>query len=739
MTDTVTSQGCLADTKLSAQQLVLTQGGEPTFVPHDTSAPEWNNAALGSEKLLYARRLARELASTQFKGGVILQSFGKQYPGEPLPRWQVSIFRSRSGKALWQDLTRLRLDQQQVKAADADMPRRFIAELAIAFDLPDTALPAYEDLEDRLRTDGSDEAINLLPRFNRNKRAFISRPLADDVTQAWQSCFEPAGWVLPLDHDGTSWHTGEWKLPQGDDLTLLPGDSPIGLRLPLSRLHEDAVRRGLTVEYRDNELLVFLPPLPGFDVFSELVRTIEKLAVKLDLPPIRLEGYLPPADDDLETIGLTSDPGVLEVNLPPADNWPDFERVVHGLYSSARAVGLRGYKYQFSGRKVATGGGAHIVLGGPDLKRNPFIHRPSLLSSFLRFLQHHPSLSYAFTGLFAGPSSQAPRVDESAVELPYELEITLQAIEAMPPPGDPEMIDALLRNLLMDWNGNTHRAELSVDKFHNWNTANGRSGLIEFRAFEMTPEPGMLLVPNVLLRALAACFAEKPFTQPLVDWREALHDKFALPCFLRKDLRAVISYLNGHGFSFAKDAFDALIDFRFPLITAFNTGDIKWTLRHALEPWPVMGEHQGTGRTVDSSTERLELLAEGLAVEPEFIATANGIRINLTEVDDSCAAGGIRYRLFDNPWGLQPHIKAHSPLRIEIIDRASAKIAYALDFLNWKPMGEEYDGPPVTGDDARQRVAERLKVRTDLVGTDTTVRELPVPPLAPATLDLRRS
>jgi len=738
MTQPISSQGRLADAKLAAQQLVLTQGGEPTFVPGDNRAPEWNNAALGPEKLLYARRLARELASVQFKGGVIMQSFGKQYPGEPLPRWQVSIFRSRSGKPLWNDLDRLRLDQGRVSASAKDMPRKFIAELAKVFDLPDTALPAFEDLAARLRAADSDEATDLLPRFSRSRRAFVSRPLPENIDRTWQSCFEPAGWVLPLDHDGKTWHSSKWELPENDDFVLFPGDSPIGLRLPLNRLPENAVRRGLTVEDRDGELLVFLPPLPTFGVFAELVRTIERLAVKLDLPPVRLEGYLPPGDDDLESIGLTSDPGVLEVNLPPADNWPDFERIVRGLFESAGAVGLQGHKYQFSGRKVGTGGGAHIVLGGPDLTRNPFIQRPTLLSSFLRFLQHHPSLSYAFTGLFAGPSSQAPRVDESAVELPYELEITLRAIETMPAPGDPEMIDAMLRNLLMDWNGNTHRAELSVDKFHNWNTANGRSGLIEFRAFEMTPEPDMLLAANVALRALTACFAEKPFTLPLIDWREALHDRFALPCFLRKDLRAVVSYLNGHGFSFADNAFDAPLDFRFPLITAFSTGDVKWTLRHALEPWPVMGEHQGTGRTVDSSTERLELLAESPGARDDFIATVNGIRLAFVDVASGCRASGIRYRLFDNPWGLQPHVRAHSPLRFEIISKATGNIVHALEFLNWKPMGEAYDGPPFTEEDARQRVAERLRARDDLVGSTATVRELPASPMAPATLDLRR-
>ena len=419
MKNIINIQGRLADSKLAAQNLVLTQGGEPTFVPLDSSAPEWNLAALGPEKLLYARRLARELATTQFKGAVVLQSFGKQYPGEPLPRWQLGIYRSRSAGALWNDLSHLRLDQDSIPTGDPATPKQFIAELAASLGLADTSLPAFEDLEAKLKSIGSEDTAKLLPRFSRKDRAFISRPLPDDVGEKWQSYFDPAGWVLPLGHDGEQWTTGEWKLPDDDDLTLFLGDSPVGLRLPLNRLPEGSIRSGLSVELRDGELIIFLPPLPTFACFIELVRSIEKLVLKLNLPPIRLEGYTPPSDEDIESIALTSDPGVLEVNLPPADNWPDFEKVIRGLFDSAESIGMRAYKYQVSGRQISTGGGAHIVLGGPDLESNPFIHRPNLLSSFLRFLQHHPSLSYAFSGLFTGPSSQAPRVDESAYELPY--------------------------------------------------------------------------------------------------------------------------------------------------------------------------------------------------------------------------------------------------------------------------------------------------------------------------------
>lgn len=732
------TQGRLADTKLAAQKLILTQGGEPTFVPHDTAAPEWNIAALGPEKLKYARMLARELATGLFKGGVVLQSFGKQYPNEPLPRWQVSVYRSRTGEPLWRDFDHLRLDQEKVAPSDNAMPAKFIARLAKALKVKSNELPAYENLAAKLQMVDSEETKRMLPRFSRRKRAFISTPLPEDVGETFQSYFEPAGWVLPLAHEKKKWVSEKWELPDDDDLTLIPGDSPVGLRLPLAQLDKDALRTGLSVECKDGELIVFLPPLVSFAAFAELVRTIETLATDMKLPPVRLEGYNPPGDKDAESIALTSDPGVLEVNLPPAATWPEYERVIRGLFDATESIGMRGYKYQISGRKVSTGGGAHIILGGPSIKKNPFIHRPNLLSSFLRFLKNHPAMSYVFSGLFTGQSSQAPRTDESVFELPYELEITLQALEKMEQPGDPIMIDALLRNLLMDWNGNTHRAELSVDKFYNYNASNGQNGLIEFRAFEMVEEPDAQLAPNLLLRVLTACFAEKPYTAPLVDWREKLHDQFALPHFLREDLHAIVAYLNAHGFDFPADTFDAQLDFRFPLITEFKTGPTQWTLRHAVEAWPVMGEHEGTGRVVDSTTDRLELSATGLTDDSAYEVAINGVRLTFTAVGHGTAVAGIRYRLFDNPWGLQPHITAHSPLRVEVVEKASGKIVHALEFRNWKLLGEGYDGLPTTAQDADARVAERLKIREDLIGSKAKFTDLPSDAGAPHTLDLRR-
>jgi uncharacterized protein (DUF2126 family) len=255
----------------------------------------------------------------------------------------------------------------------------------------------------------------------------------------------------------------------------------------------------------------------------------------------------------------------------------------------------------------------------------------------------------------------------------------------------------------------------------------------------MVPEPEPLLAANVLLRALTACFAEKPYTLPLIDWRESLHDKFMLPLFLKEDLRSVIDYLNAHGFSFADDVFDEQINFRFPVITQFDTNDVHWTLRHAIEPWPVMGEHEGTGRVVDSTTDRLELRADGAIAEAGLIASVNGIRMPLHAVSGSSAVGGIRYRLFDNPWGLQPHINAHSPLRIAIIEEATNQVVHAFDYFNWKLIGQGYDGLPSNAKEASTRVAERLADRPELIGSQAALVELSSAGHAPFTLDLRRS
>ncbi len=732
----ISELGQRADAIFAAQGLTVTQGGEPTFVPDNPVLPEWNTAALGAEKLYFARRLARHLVPALLPGAVVFQSFGKQYPGEPLPRWRIGLYRSRSGAPVWNDLSRLRLDQVEVPHVTHKMAQQFVSALADELCLPNTLLPAYEDFAELMRLSRAGKDSYPLPRFSRRTRKFLLTEVSDEELVRWEVLFNPTGYVLPLDYHENNWVTSPWTLPQDEDLVLVPGNSPIGLRLPLSDLPEEALRRALTAEAKGGELVIFLPPLPSFEAFCALVRAIEQVASRGNFPAIALEGYAPPDSPDLEQIGFMADPGVIEVNLPPAASWSEFERVNRVLYAAAEESGLYGYKFQFSGRKVSTGGGAHIILGGPSVENNPFIRRPSLLASFLCFFQNHPSLSYVFTGLFIGPSSQAPRVDESAYEVPYELEIALKALEEMPSPGDPVMIDAILRNLLLDWNGNTHRAEISVDKFYSAVAPNGRLGLVEFRAFEMVRSADMFLATNALLRVLAASFLEKPYTRRLIEWREALHDRFALPHFLAQDLAEVLDYLRQHGFDFPGNAFLPHLEFRFPLVTTWKTGGVEWELRQALEPWPVMGD--GTvSRSVDASTDRLQILARGLSEPATCHLAVNGIRLPLQPQPGNTSIAGVRYRLFDNVWGLQPHIRAHSPLRFDVIAATSGKIICAFDFMNWKPQPGIYEGLPQSDEEANRRVAERVISRVERCGQQPKLREVTLSSCAPFTLDLR--
>jgi uncharacterized protein (DUF2126 family) len=298
------------------------------------------------------------------------------------------------------------------------------------------------------------------------------------------------------------------------------------------------------------------------------------------------------------------------------------------------------------------------------------------------------------------------------------------------------MIDAILRNLLLDWNGNTHRAEISVDKFYNPVAPNGRLGLVEFRAFEMVPTTDMFLATNVLLRVLASSFLEKPYTHALIEFREALHDRFALPYFLAQDIVEVLEYLRARGFDFPDDTFLPHMELRFPLVTTWNTGRVQWELRQALEPWPVMGD--GTvSRSVDASTDRLQILARGFGEPASCYAAVNGIRIPLQPQPGNIAVGAIRYRLFDNYWGLQPHIRAHSPLRFDVLDAASDEIVHAFDFMNWKPQPGNYDELPQSEEEADRRVAERVISRTERCGQKPTLRKTSLSSNAPFTLDLR--
>lgn len=663
-------QGRLADAMLAGKGIVLTQGGEPTFVPEDTRAAEWNLEALGEEKLRLAWQLCRELQKSLMPGALILKSNGKHYPGEPIPRWKLTLLRRPGAGKLWRKSSLLTLGEPG--GGRAITPRRFLSALSSRLGVQGGLRPVYEDIEAAMRHQQLLGGTPPMPRYSRIRKGFIQPRWTVMERRKWQSMHKAAGWVLPLAWSEGVWVTADWTPTDGEELLLLPGTSSIGLRLPLTRLSPETLTCALTAEICDGALSIFLPPLSTAKAFEELVSAIEQTAIELESPPLSLEGYPPPHAEGWESLSVIPDPGVIEVNLPPARDWEQLESTVTALYSAADKAGLKATRRLPSGEIVPTGGGGHLVLGGTSLEENPFLLKPSLIPSFLRFIQHHPSLSYLFSGRFVGPSSQAPRIDESFFEVPRELDRALRFLEELDSPVDPRTIDATLRNLLLDLHGNTHKAEVSIDKFYNPFMPNGRLGLVEFRAIEMSARPESFLAINALWRAMAACFAAVPYREKLVDWREKLHGQYLLPSFLEQDLGEVLGFVNSHGFSFESSWFAPHLDFRFPILVEEMFEGFSWHLRRAVEHWPLLGEQPtpsgGLVRCVDSSTERLELRINAEKSCPVFI---NGRLLPLVSHPGGGYFGGIRFRTMMLPTCLHPGTAPHVPLEITFLDPQS--------------------------------------------------------------------
>ncbi|MFI7586902.1 DUF2126 domain-containing protein [Spongisporangium articulatum] len=520
-------------------------------------------------------------------------------------------------------------------------------------------------------------------------------------------------------------------------------------------------RTALCVEERDGHLHVFLPPLTHLEHALDLLAAVES-AARASGQRVVLEGYPIPSDPRTSSLTVTPDPGVIEVNVQPASSWAEVVEITEGLDADARASGLATEKFDVDGLHTGTGGGSHLTLGGATPADSPLLRRPDLLRSMLTYWQHHPSLSYLFSGRFVGPTSQAPRVDEARHEAVYELEVAFAELDAAArgdAPAPPWVVDRALRHLLTDLTGNTHRAEFCIDKLYSPDSQRGRLGLLELRAFEMPPHPQMSLVQQLLVRSLVARFWNEPYRGPLVRWGTQLHDRFLLPGGAARDIADVVDDLNAHGIDFESDWLDPFIDFRFPRLGSVEVGGVELELRQAIEPWHVLGEEatgSGTSRFVDSSVERVELRARGVVPERHVI-TVNGVPVPLGSTGTvGEAAAGVRFTAWQPPSKLHPTIPVQAPLTFDVVDRWNGRSLGGFRYHVSHPGGLAYDTYPVNAAEAETRRVSRFETtahtpgRIDLshrpAGTLAPVGLAAVDPRGgyagfgeyPTTLDLRR-
>jgi uncharacterized protein (DUF2126 family)/transglutaminase-like putative cysteine protease len=839
----VVELGDQVDERIQQQDMRLTMGGEPTFVSMDDyEAEEWNSGAVGQDKYERCLTLAKSLMPSCGAGSLLHCGQGKWYPGESLPRWAMSIYWRKDREPIWSDPNYLADPHVSLGHTQEDA-KRFMVSLCEKIDVrADDIITAQEDplyyvwKEGKLPPDISpeDNKLESIEDRERLRRVF------NDGLQS------PVGFVLPIqkghDENGdTCWQSGMWlvrgkskplgpkaktttaskkylaeqqqeaslkakKLKEDIEaakvadrkITLIPGDSPIGLRLPLDTLHtgtpepfleptdptdlstpelpkrdryqetvvsyerrqshyslpqsnqananEDQLRDGLsgkhlirtalTCQAKDGVVHFFMPPVRCLEDYLELLVAVESTSVTCDLPVV-IEGYIPPVDPRIEVLKVTPDPGVIEVNVAPAHNWRELVHNTKTLYEHAKACRLGTEKFMIDGRHTGTGGGNHVVVGAATPLDSPFLRRPDLMRSVLAYWNNHPSLSYLFSGMFIGSTSQAPRVDEGRMDAIDELELAMLQFNCFDEPPA-WMVDRWFRNLLTDLTGNTHRSEICMDKLYSPDSTTGRLGLIEFRGFEMPPHAEMSLVQQLLVRSILLMLWEKPFTGKLKRHGKSLHDKYLLPQCIREDFSEVLHDLQLSGIPFKESWFNSQFEFRFPIAGTVKVDKAIIEIRQAIEPWNVLGEEPvagATARCVDSSLERLQVMVKNFDPD-KWAITVNGYHLPLHHLEGDTYYIGVKFRAWQPPHCLHPAIPVHAPLQFDLVQKECMKVLGGCCYHTSHPGGANYDTRPVNALSAEARRKERFTTTSHTAGP-IIIKELPERTKNLYTVDMR--
>ncbi len=756
--------GFKVDQMLADGDVRLTMGGEPTFISaKDMESKQWNEDADGKDKRTMALELTHKLKEAFGKGGFLHFGQGKWYPGEPVPRWQDAIYWRKDQKTIWEKKELLANPNTKGKTTETDA-NKFMEILSQNLGVDSKCVrPAYEDKYYYLW-----EKQNLPKDFdartNKEKLSIERKTLLEILERGIEN---PAGFVLPLQYDlvDEKWESCLWKFER-ENLFLVPGNSQIGLRLPLNRLKvkpkkvadivvpannfehkielvdrfairekiaeratkvskyksEDLFTTAICAQVVNGNLHLFLPPVEEVNHFLDLLHTIELTAEKLNISVV-LEGYQAPHHNEIVKLVVAPDPGVIEVNIHPTQTWGELNEIYDVLFDAAEEVGLGTNKFMLDGKHTGTGGGNHITLGGKTPADSPILRRPDLLRSMINFWQNHPGLSYLFSSQFIGPTSQAPRVDEGRADILYELEIAFKELERY---EDPPfwLVDRIFRNLLTDLTGNTHRAEFCIDKLYSPDSSTGRLGILELRGFDMPPHKEMCLVQLLLIRSLVAAFWKSPYKNKLIHWGTDLHNKFMLHHFVREDMYEVVDYLNQHDIEFDRRWLDVFLEFRFPIYGTLKVDNVEMTLRAGIEPWIVLGEEMastGTARYVDSSVEKLEILVEDFNPE-RYMVLCNSIQVPLVKTSFAGKyVAAIRYKAWAPHSALHPTIDVNTPLVFDIYDTWNERSIGGCTYHVMHPGGRSYDTFPVNSLEAESRRITRFWEFNHTPKSDTTI------------------